>query len=368
MKLVFVSNYYNHHQQELCRYLHLELKGEFTFLKTSNIPDFRRKLGYKELDDDFVVDFYKENKFAMEQIENADVFIVGGVKKEIENIIFNTRKDIYVYSERIYKKNIKYFTLPLRFFKYLKYNRKNCYLLSASAFAYSDYKLTGNFINKAYKFGYFPKLSEKSETEISTEKNDNSILWVGRMIKYKNPFILISLAAYLNQRGINFNIDVIGSGDLEEDFINTVSKKNLNDKIKFHGAINSDDVRSYMEKSSILLCTSNKEEGWGAVVNEGMSSGCCVIASKDMGSAKYLIDHGIDGYIYDNNNSSEFFSLVEKLLLKKEIVSNIGIASKKKMENTWNAKIVAKRLIKVMEYNLKDKENLFFNDGPLSKA
>ena len=47
-----------------------------------------------------------------------------------------------------------------------------------------------------------------------------------------------------------------------------------------------------MEKSHIHLFTSNHLEGWGAVVNEAMNSGCAVVANREAGAVPYLIEHG----------------------------------------------------------------------------
>ena len=43
---------------------------------------------------------------------------------------------------------------------------------------------------------------------------------------------------------------------------------------------------------------SGRKEGWGAVVNEAMSSGCAVVADAEAGSVPYLIENSKDGFIY----------------------------------------------------------------------
>lgn len=47
------------------------------------------------------------------------------------------------------------------------------------------------------------------------------------------------------------------------------------------------EVRSYMEKADIYLFTSDFNEGWGAVLNESMNSGCAVVASHAIGSVPF---------------------------------------------------------------------------------
>ncbi len=51
------------------------------------------------------------------------------------------------------------------------------------------------------------------------------------------------------------------------------------------GAMSPDKVRAYMERADVFLFTSDFNEGWGAVLNESMNSGCAVVASHAMVSA-----------------------------------------------------------------------------------
>ena len=44
-----------------------------------------------------------------------------------------------------------------------------------------------------------------------------------------------------------------------------------------------------MEESEIYLVTSDRKEGWGAVVNEAMNSGCAVVADHMIGAAPWMI-------------------------------------------------------------------------------
>jgi glycosyltransferase involved in cell wall biosynthesis len=41
----------------------------------------------------------------------------------------------------------------------------------------------------------------------------------------------------------------------------------------------------------VFIFTSDRNEGWGAVLNEAMGSGCAVVAADLIGSVPYLIEH-----------------------------------------------------------------------------
>lgn len=48
-----------------------------------------------------------------------------------------------------------------------------------------------------------------------------------------------------------------------------------------------EEVRERMEKADILLATSDRGEGWGAVMQRAMNSGCVVIADHMMGAVPF---------------------------------------------------------------------------------
>ena len=83
MKIVYFSNYFNHHQKPFADAMN-EVDGvEYTFVCTTKIPSFRKRLGYQELTAEYVLDATQseENKKkALDLALSADVAIFGGGK------------------------------------------------------------------------------------------------------------------------------------------------------------------------------------------------------------------------------------------------------------------------------------------------
>ena len=69
-----------------------------------------------------------------------------------------------------------------------------------------------------------------------------------------------------------------------------------------------------LKMSEIYLVTSDRKEGWGAVVNEAMNSGCTVEADHMIGAAPWLIRLGENGRMYRDGEEQELFRTVERLL------------------------------------------------------
>ncbi len=118
-----------------------------------------------------------------------------------------------------------------------------------------------------------------------------SILWVGRLIKWKHPELAIIVAKMLRDSGYDFNMKIIGQGEMKAELIKMIKIYNLEKYIYFLDYMSPEKVREHMEQANIFLFTSDYNEGWGAVLNEAMNSGCSVVASHAIGTygtSKYI--------------------------------------------------------------------------------
>lgn len=373
MKITFYSNFLNHHQLPFCEEMIKILGKNFKFVATEKIPLERLQLGYEDMNDkyEFVIKAYEDEKKAIELAEESDVIILGSAPTKYIRIRKKYNKLCFRYSERVFRNE----KLTFDFFKhYLSiiikktFIEKKIYMLCASAFTARDYNIAGAYINKCYKWGYFTEVKKyKNIDEIINSKEENSILWVARFIKVKHPEIVINLALKLKEQNKKFNIKMIGIGPLKKDIENMIKENKLENCITLYDSMSPQEIRKYMEKSQIYLFTSDKGEGWGAVLNEAMNSGCAVIANSQIGSVPFLIENNTNGLIYDTEE--ELFRKVQYLLKNNKITKKMGENAYFTMLNEWSPKIAAERIVKLSSMILekKDISNLY-DSGPCSKA
>lgn len=372
MKLVFVSNYFNHHQHAFSNEMYRLTKGEYRFISTEKIPQERLDLGYTEINEDYVVHYYENSEYCQELIETAEAVIFGAAPEELLKNRLKKGRIVFKYSERLYKQKAKWYTLlPRRVINHFRWERyDNLYLLSASAYAAKDYALTGNFIDKAYKWGYFPDTKRYDDIDAlfdGKRENDTPlILWAGRFLDWKHPDAALRVAKRLRDDGLDFEMRIIGSGELEEMLHELLTKYYLEDKVHLLGSKKPEEVRSYMEKADIYLFTSDRNEGWGAVLNESMNSGCAVVANREIGSAPYLVDHNVNGLIYSNEN--ELYQYVVQLIRNPAMREQLGRNAYKTITEVWNAEVAAQRFLQLAEQLLRKDQATLFQDGPCSKA
>lgn len=376
MKVVFLSNYYNHHQSEFSEVMNEITSGKYIFIETIPMEAERNKLGWGMNEcPSYVKKIYLDDavrKECEQLIVEADAVIIGSAPYSLLKERIKRKKLIFRYSERIYKRRSSLFQWPLRFIKYHFQNRfnKNIYLLCASAYASADYAKTCNFIGKSYKWGYFPQTKYyQNINECISKKDKNSILWVARLVKWKHPELAIEIAEKLKKQGYTFTMRIIGNGDLETKLLKLIKEKDLGEYVELLGAMTPLQVREYMEKAQIFLFTSDFNEGWGAVLNEAMNSGCSVIASHAIGSVPFLIKNGVNGMIYKNGNNEDLFNKTKWLLEHSNERIQMAQNAYLTIVNEWNAQNAAYRLLELTKKIMAGNQNPnIFVEGPCSIA
>ena len=124
-----------------------------------------------------------------------------------------------------------------------------------------------------------------------------------------------------------------------------------------------------MERTSIYLLTSDNEEGWGAVLNEAMNSGCAVVSSDRAGSTNFLIADKENGIVFRSNDLTDLYNKTKLLMDDDAFRKEIGINAIDAICKLWNAKIAAGRLIVINERLLLNKTPItIYDSGPCSLA
>lgn len=374
MKLVFLSNYYNHHQAPFCEAMHERLGSNFSFIQTEEMEAERSNMGWGE---DNIPSFVKKNYGnrlveieCNNLIETADVVIIGSAPDHLVRNRIRSGKLVLRYSERQLKKGLELWKYPYRYLKWHKQNpsRANIYMLCASAYASSDYAKFGLFKNRCYKWGYFPAVKRYGDIDQLIElKHPASILWVARLIEWKHPELPILVAKRLKDENYSFNMKLIGNGVLEGKIKNLIHVYGLDDCVEMLGIMKPEQVRDYMEKSQMFLFTSDRNEGWGAVLNEAMNSACAVVVSNAIGAAPFLIN-GENGIKYKNGDFENLYSNVKLLLDDPKRATCLGKKAYETMISEWNAEIASERLLLLVGDLLENKISHRYSQGPCSKA
>ncbi len=349
--IAFVSNYINHHQIPFCEAMHSYLKGSFVFIQTEKMEQERVAMGWQEqVERPYLMRYYEEPDRCKQIINDASVIIYGGVDDEgyiTERL--QKGKPVIRYSERLYKegqwKAVSPRGLLKKYKDHTRYRNQDVYLLCAGAYVPSDFHIVRAYPDKMFKWGYFPETRHYDVDKLMAGKKPATILWAARFLDWKHPETALQCANYLKRKGISFQMSIVGDGQQRPLVDKLMTEYDLSDCVRLMGYRTPEEVRALMEETDIYLTTSDRREGWGAVINEAMNSGCAVVADHMMGAAPYLIRHGENGFVYEDGRPEMCFDLVEKLLADRKLVQKLGRKAIETIEKEWNADTAAKRLV-----------------------
>ncbi len=306
-------------------------------------------------------------------ISESDVVIIGNANDQAVLSRLRSGKLTFRAHERWYRKKLPLMKRPRAIVGgWLHHSRyKNLYLLCASGYTAFDASRAWCFRNKVYKWGYFPEIKRYEDFSKNTEqkKHLSSILWVARLIEWKHPELPVRIAGRLKSEGYKFDLKLIGTGELEDELRGMINDYDLQDCVHMLGSMKPEQVRLHMEASQIFLFTSDRNEGWGVVLNEAMNSGCAVVASHAIGAVPYLIKDGENGLIYMDGDEEDLYRKVKMLLDDSELCTFYGKSAYETVTDEWNAEVAAERFINLAEHILSgDSHPDLYASGPCSRA
>lgn len=369
MKVVFLSNFFTHHQKPFSDEMFLQIGDGYHFVETIPMDDERKKMGWEIQSPSYVMKMYECLDACMDVINSADVVIVGDAPESCLRRRKKEKKVIVHYSERPLKHGLE----PLKFIpRFIKWHWNNplrlpIYMLCSSAYTASDYRKFGMFKGKTYKWAYFTALKTYEDVaKLVESKKKHSILWVARFLKWKHPEYVVALAKWLKELNYEFEISMIGSGEEFDSIKAQIEKESLCENVHLLGSMTPEHVRQYMEESEIFIFTSDQNEGWGAVMNESMNSACAVVADARIGSVPFLIKSGENGFAY--SDFDDFKKKVKRLLDDDELRTKLSLNAYNTIQNVWSPKIAAERCLKLCSELVNSGACDLFTDGPCSRA
>ena len=134
------------------------------------------------------------------------------------------------------------------------------------------------------------------------KKNKINFYFVGKLIKRKNPIIILKAINLIKNDFLDCNFYFIGDGNEKEKLQNFENEHGLKN-IYYLGFQNTSEIPKIINLFDILICPS-LEENWGLVVNESLALGKKVIVSSAVKSSEDLINSK-NGKIFENDNVND---------------------------------------------------------------
>ncbi|MEG2620590.1 MAG: glycosyltransferase family 4 protein [Bacilli bacterium] len=213
---------------------------------------------------------------------------------------------------------------------------------------------TGIDVTRFYKENIDKKEMIELKTELNIQKNDFTILYVGRIAKEKNIEFLINNLSEIIKKVPKAKMIIVGDGPGMKDLIELVNIKKLNKSVVFTGKVAWDDVPKYYQLADVFV-TSSTTETQGLTVIEAMAATKPVVAIKDE-SFELVITNEQDGLFFETEE--EYQTLLIKLSkdaeFRKKIAKQARITA-----NCYSSQIYAERVLEVYKKVLNKDTNVF---------
>ncbi len=377
-RLVFVTNLVNHHQIPVADCFYKVLGDNYLYISLEPLPQWLKNGGYQEISRPYIaclgVDGFTLND-VKSIVDEADIVIIGAAPHFLTHDRQKSNKITFHYSERWFKDGYYHLLSPklwfIRYKDYIRFRNKRTFMLCASAFTATDTKKMFCFPNKTYKWGYFTQVPRENLGKILEAKQGASrlrILYVSRFLVLKHPELPVEVARILKARGIDFELNMYGSGELLEKIAALIQRYNLQDCVHLKGNLPNPEILEQMKQHHIFLFTSDRNEGWGAVLNEAMSNGCAVVASDKIGSAPFLIRNMENGLLFKSNDLKSLASKVLYLANNPTEITRLGTKAYFDIKNIWSPENAAEKFLQLAEGIEAGNFDVVNGYGPCTKA
>ena len=378
MKVLQVTNTISPHQIPLARQI-AEIVGvkNYRYVATESPTVERVKLGWNTDETEPWILRAGENETHCSQFEQwwdeADVVICGDrLFSRMQDRLVKGKLTFYM-SERWWKPPIgmmrqlhpRFALMKARFMKIAK--SPYFHYLPIGVFAAADMKRLTDFNSRIWQWGYFTEVPYPLPT-IDREDNSLRILWAGRMLAWKRVDTLICAFSQLQQERRVATLTLVGLGQ-ERVRLEKLAKKYLAvGSYRFLPQVPVQQVVELMKQHHIYVLPSNGYEGWGAVINEAMSTGCAVIASASTGAASTMIKHNENGLLFNNGNWRALAADLVLLSRNETMRRQLAGDGQRTITECWSPAIAAERFLTVTSSLLAGRPVATFVNGPMAQC
>jgi phosphatidylinositol alpha-mannosyltransferase len=132
----------------------------------------------------------------------------------------------------------------------------------------------------------------KTYKPLKVARDENNVLYVGRLEKRKGVYQLLDGFYVLRQINPKANLDIVGGGPLWKKLQARVIELGLSGAVTFHGFVSAAEKRRLMSKCGVFVSLALYGESFGIVLVEAMAMGAPTVAGNNEGYASVLSGRG----------------------------------------------------------------------------
>ncbi len=165
-----------------------------------------------------------------------------------------------------------------------------------------------------------------------------TVVFVGRLVKEKDPLCLIEAFALLRNIIPETRLVMVGQGYMEHSVQRRLASTGLSNHVELVPGAN--DVRPFLRKAWTLVLPS-VSEGFPQVILEAMSCGLPVVATT-AGGIPEIIDDGVNGLLVPPRSPESLAKSLAKILSDKQARIAMAKKAREKVEQSYSLERVVK--------------------------
>lgn len=274
-------------------------KEAFKSIKILHLKKSKMKKAIKQIKEGVVIStIYAHNKMVSKYCNNL-------VKKIATEHNYNSENKKYIKKVVNSCKNIDYMVIASKKLSKIYENKmKKC-----------------KVVNIPLSLDYIPEKTSNLE--------EKSITYIGRLSKEKGVIDLIEIFKIINQKDNKVILNIIGDGDQKNNLLLKIKENRLEKSVIMHGFKTRDEIEKILINTGIGINTSFTES-FGLAILETFSYGIPCLAFDSAEGAKEIIDNNINGYIVQNRDFEMMAGKILELLDNKQMLQNMGAMARNK--------------------------------------
>ena len=148
--------------------------------------------------------------------------------------------------------------------------------------------------------------SNEKVNEIEFDRSKINLISVGRFIELKGYIRLLNIIHSLIKESINVHLYLLGEGELEKKYRNTIDSLKINDYVTIIGF--KENPYKYVKNSDVFICSSY-QEGYSTAVSESIIVGTPVVTTLCSGMEEMLGANSEYGLITENSEDGLYQGL-----------------------------------------------------------
>lgn len=221
-----------------------------------------------------------------------------------------------------------------------------CWAIAAiGSRAVEDYQQ--RFPNKPiFNIPYYCDLSPFSIDIPPRPRKPITILLCGQMIARKGVDRLLNAFDRLIQSGYTARLLLVGREAELPQMLESISP-GTKQQIEYAGFQEPEHLPHFFRQADLFVLPS-RYDGWGVVVNQALGAGLPIICSDAVGAAQDLVEPGVNGLIFQNDDADGIWQALTHYLQHPERIRAASQASLQKAA-AWSPEVGAKRWLEVFE-------------------